>query len=67
MLNKVVCNLSSVEHMCILIYEHWPSNQFMRSFVWSEFLSSKEEDNEEIEDGLELKRGDAPTAPPLNI
>ena len=32
-----------------------------------EFLSCKEEDNEEIEDGSELKLGDAPKAPPLNI
>ena len=32
-----------------------------------EFLSSKGEDNEEIEDGSELKLGDALTAPPLNI
>ena len=34
----------------------------MRSFVWREFLSSKGEDNEEIEDGSELKLGDSPMA-----
>ena len=61
--NKIVCNFSWVEHMCILIYEHKPSNQFMRTFVWREFLSSKGEDNEEIEDRSELKLGDAPMAP----
>ena len=32
-----------------------------------EFLSSKGEDNEEIEDGSELKLGDAPMPPPLKI
>ena len=31
----------------------------MRSFMWSEFLSSKGEDNEEIKDGSELNLGDA--------
>ena len=36
----------------------------MRSFVWREFLSSKGEEYEEIEDGSELKLGDAPMAPP---
>ena len=35
----------------------------MRSFVWSEFLSSKGEEYEEIEDGSELKLGDAPWHP----
>ena len=39
----------------------------MRSFVWSEFLSSKWEEYEESEDGSELKLGDSPMAPPLNI
>ena len=32
-----------------------------------QFLSSKGEEYEEIEDGSELKLGDAPMAPPLNI
>ena len=49
--------MSKVEHMCILIYEHQPSNQIMGSFVWREFLSSKWEEYEEIEDGSELKLG----------
>ena len=39
----------------------------MKSFVWREFLSSKGEEYEEIEDGSELKLGDAPMAPSLNI
>ena len=39
----------------------------MRSFVRRKFLSSEGEDNEEIEDGSELKLGDAPMESPLNI